>query len=66
MNLPRWLAGCFLAGVLPILPLTFGATHALVGWNDLGMHCLDADFSVFSLLPPFNTIHAQLIAQGSS
>lgn len=64
MNLPRWLAGCFLAGVLPILPLTFGATHALVGWNDLGMHCLDADFSVFSLLPPFNTIHAQLIAQG--
>ena len=33
----------------------------LVGWNNLGMHCTDADFSIFSLLPPFNTIQAQLI-----
>lgn len=33
----------------------------LVGWNNLGMHCMDADFSVFSILPPYNTIHAQLI-----
>lgn len=40
------------------------ASNTLVGWNDLGMHCLDADYSVFSILPPFNTIHAQLIAQG--
>lgn len=33
----------------------------LVAWNDLGMHCLDADFSAFVILPPYNTIHAQLI-----
>jgi len=33
----------------------------IVGWNDLGMHCMDADYSVFSILPPYNTIHAQLI-----
>ncbi len=33
----------------------------LIAWNDLGMHCLDADFSTFAILPPFNTIHAQLI-----
>jgi len=33
----------------------------LVGWNNLGMHCMDADYSVFSILPPYNTIHAQLI-----
>jgi hypothetical protein len=34
----------------------------LVGWNDLGMHCMDgADFSVFSLLPPFNNVRAQLV-----
>ena len=25
------------------------------------MHCMDADYAVFSLLPPYNTIHAQLI-----
>lgn len=33
----------------------------LVAWNDLGMHCLDADYSVFSILPPFNNVVAQLI-----
>ncbi len=33
----------------------------LIGWNDLGMHCMDADYSVFSILPPYNTIHAQLL-----
>jgi hypothetical protein len=37
------------------------ANWTLVGWNNLGMHCMDADFSVLSLLPPYNTIHAQLI-----
>ena len=33
----------------------------LVGWNNLGMHCMDADYSVMSLLPPYNTIQAQLM-----
>jgi hypothetical protein len=33
----------------------------VVAWNDLGMHCMDADFSVFSILPPFNNVHAQVI-----
>lgn len=29
--------------------------------NDLGMHCMDGDYSVFSILPPFNNQHAQVI-----
>ena len=34
----------------------------LVGWNDLGMHCTDGvDYAVFSLLPPFNNVRAQLV-----
>jgi hypothetical protein len=33
----------------------------VVAWNNLGMHCMDADFSVFSILPPYNTIQAQVI-----
>lgn len=36
--------------------------HVLVGWNDLGMHCMDSDYGVFSILPPFNDLRAQLIA----
>lgn len=33
----------------------------VVAWNNLGMHCMDADFSVFAILPPYNTIHAHVI-----
>jgi hypothetical protein len=36
--------------------------YSLVAWNDLGMHCMDGkDYSVFSILPPFNNLHAQLV-----
>jgi hypothetical protein len=39
-----------------------GAKYALIAWNDLGMHCMDGkDYSVFSILPPFNNLHAQLV-----
>ena len=39
-----------------------GTSFKLIGWNDLGMHCDDGqDYSVFGVLPPYNTIHAHLI-----
>ena len=35
--------------------------YMLTAWNDLGMHCMDGnDFSVFSVLPPYNNLHAQI------
>lgn len=40
------------------------AQGRLLGWNDLGMHCMDSDTSVFCILPPFNTFHAQLVVNG--
>ena len=36
----------------------------VIAWNDLGMHCIDPDFSIFSILPPFNTINSQLMIGG--
>ncbi|NLV43766.1 MAG: hypothetical protein GXY07_04625, partial [Candidatus Hydrogenedentes bacterium] len=33
----------------------------VLGYNDLGMHCLNEDFSEFMILPPYNTFHAQVI-----
>jgi len=37
-------------------------SYRLLAWNDLGMHCMDGkDFSVFSILPPYNSLNAQLI-----
>ncbi len=38
------------------------ATWKVIAWNDLGMHCVDGkDYSIYSILPPFNTFHAQVI-----
>ena len=55
--------------ILTIVPLLAvgvgkGATSQVLGWNNLGMHCMDSDYSVFSILPPYNTIEAQLIVNG--
>jgi hypothetical protein len=50
---------------VPVTVLTSGtaaARYSLIAWNDLGMHCVDGkDYSVFSILPPFNNLHAQLV-----
>ena len=43
------------------LPINSNSKFMLTAWNDLGMHCMDGnDFSVFSILPPYNNLHAQL------
>jgi len=39
--------------------------YKLVAANDLGMHCADQDYQIFSILPPFNVVHAQVLATGS-
>lgn len=66
----RPLKWTFLRAVLA-LPLTLGltltltaASNQILSWNNLGMHCMDSDYSVFSILPPYNTIEAQLIVAG--
>lgn len=46
------------------LPASRGANSQILSWNNLGMHCMDSDYSVFSILPPYNTIEAQLIVGG--
>ena len=41
------------------------SAYSLVAWSELGMHCIDGkDYSIFSILPPYNIIHAQLIKKG--
>ena len=39
--------------------------YKVFAFNDLGMHCYDNDFSVFSLLPLFNVVHSQVIYKGT-
>ncbi|MFA6291899.1 MAG: BACON domain-containing carbohydrate-binding protein, partial [Victivallales bacterium] len=50
--------------VMAILAFTSQAqtsTGSVLGWNNLGMHCADGDYSVLCILPPYNTINAQVI-----
>lgn len=37
------------------------APYVVLGANDLGMHCMQEDFSELVILPPFNTIRATII-----
>ena len=38
--------------------------YILIGWNDLGMHCANKDFQNMAILPPYNTLLAQVIQVG--
>jgi hypothetical protein len=38
-----------------------GGTYAVLAWNNLGMHCYNPDFRDLAVLPPFNTLWAQVI-----
>jgi hypothetical protein len=38
--------------------------YTVLAYNDLGMHCMNQDFSEFMILPPYNTVHATVIRTG--
>ncbi len=35
--------------------------YTVLGYNELGMHCMNQDFSEICILPPFNTLRAEVI-----
>lgn len=39
--------------------------YAVFAWNDLGMHCLNPTYDKLVILPPYNTINAQVIKRGN-
>ena len=42
------------------------ASTVVLAANDLGMHCMDREFSIFSILPPFNVVNAQVIGHDAN
>lgn len=62
----KLIAGFGVVLALLLLALLPGAAVSptgwtVVAWNNLGMHCMDADFALFAILPPYNTIHAHVV-----
>lgn len=55
-----WTGACLLT-----VPVS-AQHHIIIAWNDLGMHCSNKDFSTLAVLPPFNTVVAQVIQVGDS
>lgn len=61
---PPWLQA-----FMPFAPKAFDANTSLgeyivIGWNDLGMHCYDLNYSQMAVLPPYNNLWAQVIRRG--
>lgn len=44
--------------------MTTQETYVVLAWNDLGMHCYNRDFQDLAVLPPFNTLWAQVVKVG--
>jgi len=42
----------------------FSGNYVVLGYNDLGMHCMNQDFSELCVLPPANTLRATVIRRG--
>lgn len=49
------LVACGSAAAAPIVQ------YKVLGVNDLGMHCVDDDFSTLTILPPFNVVQGQIV-----
>jgi len=46
------------------LPVSSENDYVLIGWNDLGMHCINPSYKELALLPPFNNLWVQVIQRG--
>ncbi len=57
------LAGCAGGGSSSDGATPSGA-YAVLAWNDLGMHCINPTFDKMLVLPPFNTVWAQVVKRG--
>ena len=42
-----------------------GTSYVVFAWNDLGMHCLNPSYDTAVILPPYNTVRAQVIKRGN-
>ena len=49
------------AGILSCVVPPAQAVTQVLSWNNLGMHCMDDDYSVFAILPPYNTVLGQVV-----
>jgi hypothetical protein len=47
-----------------VAPARAAGDYVILAWNNLGMHCYDSDFQDIAILPPYNTLWAQVVRVG--
>jgi len=52
------------AGAETLATTTRGGDYVVIGWNDLGMHCINPTYKELAILPPFNNLWVQVIKRG--
>ena len=57
------LGGC--GGGDSAAPIPVTGDYVVLAWNDLGMHCLNPSYDTAVILPPYNTVWAQVIKRGN-
>lgn len=45
--------------------VTAGQPYVVLAWNELGMHCLNPSYDTAVILPPYNSVRAQVIRRGN-
>jgi hypothetical protein len=45
-------------------PASIADQYKVLAWNDLGMHCYNRSFQDLAVLPPYNTLWAQVVKVG--
>ncbi|MEO8512706.1 MAG: T9SS type A sorting domain-containing protein [Ignavibacteria bacterium] len=62
-HISRFMLTLFMISIF--FNFSYSQQYVLLGWNDLGMHCSNKDFSKMAVLPPYNNVFAQLIKKQS-
>jgi len=48
-----------------ITPAAANSAYVVFAWNDLGMHCANPSYDTAVILPPYNTVWAQVLRRGN-
>ena len=48
-----------------ITPAQNNSKYVVFAWNDLGMHCANPSYDTAVILPPYNTVWAQVLQRGN-
>ncbi len=60
-----FLNGCGGSDQVNETPLPVTGDFVVLAWNDLGMHCLNPTYNAAVILPPYNTVWAQVLSRGT-